>query len=193
MTKYSSQDSKKIGKLEVYARGVNPETLLEIYNPAMQTGPQWQFVSDQVMGGLSQGQVSFHDQSTSPCHCLSGLVSLENNGGFLQMQLTGLDRLAINFADYDGLFIEVKGNEHSYNLHIRTSQLWLPWQSFRQSFSATETWQRLFLPFKDFAAYKTIADLDPQKIKRLGILAIGEAFEADICIRTLGLYKQGNE
>ncbi len=189
MTIDSLHDSNKLEQLDVHGEIVRAETLIEIYNPAREKDPQWRFVSDQVMGGQSQGQVSFHDQLASPCHCLSGLVSLENNGGFLQMQLIDLDRLAVNFADYDGLFIEVKGNEHRYNLHIRTSQLWLPWQSFRQSFNATETWQRLFLPFKDFTAYKTFTDLNPQKIKRLGILAIGESFEADICIRTLGLYK----
>ena len=185
----SLQDPNKLEQLDVHGQPFRAETLLEIYNPTKQTAPQWKFVSDQVMGGQSQGQVSLHNQSASPCHCLTGLVSLENNGGFLQMQLIDLDQLAVNFADYEGLFIEVKGNSHTYNLHIRTSQLWLPWQSFRQRFNATETWQRLFLPFKDFTAYKTFSDINPLKIKRLGILAIGEVFEADICVRRLGLYK----
>ncbi|HHT00369.1 MAG TPA: hypothetical protein ENK73_05870 [Thiomicrospira sp.] len=166
-----------------------PIEMHELYNPAMKNSPQWQFVSDQVMGGVSQGQVFFNTDQESPCHCLTGLVSLENNGGFLQMQLVDLEQLNVNFGEYQGLFIEVKGNQHRYNLHIRTSQLWLPWQSFRQSFDVTDKWQRIFLPFDGFTAYKTFARLDAQRIKRLGILAIGEAFQANICIRSLGLYK----
>ncbi|MEA1989334.1 MAG: CIA30 family protein [Pseudomonadota bacterium] len=165
------------------------KTLLEIYNPTMHAEPAWQFVSDQVMGGVSQGQVTFESNQESPCHCLSGLVSLENNGGFLQMQLTNLNQLGINFSDYQGVYLEVKGNNRAYNLHIRTSQLWLPWQSFRVTFDVAEQWQRLFIPFSQFSPYKTLVSLQPNKIKRLGILAIGEAFQANICIRTLGVYK----
>jgi len=166
-----------------------PIKLHEIYNPSFKHSPNWQFVSDQVMGGVSQGSVTFKEDQTSPCHCLTGLVSVENNGGFLQMQLLNLEQLGVDFEAYEGVYLEVKGNHRPYNIHLRTSQLWLPWQSFRQTFMAKPKWQRLFLPFQKFKPYKTSATLDPKRIKRLGILAIGEAFEADICVRNLGLYK----
>ncbi|HHS99339.1 MAG TPA: hypothetical protein ENK73_00635 [Thiomicrospira sp.] len=166
-----------------------PIEMYELYNPAMKTSPEWFFVSDQVMGGVSNGQVSFKKNETSPCHCLTGKVSLENNGGFLQMQLVHLDDLNIHFNDFKGIYIEVKGNNHQYNLHLRTSQLLLPWQSFRQQFFASEKWQRLFFSFEEFTSYKTFSKLNPAKISRLGILAIGEAFESNICIRNLGLYR----
>jgi len=163
--------------------------MFEIYNPAMSKTPQWRFVSDQVMGGASQGKVTLIENQDSPCHCLTGLISLENNGGFLQMQLLKLDDLPVNFDDYLGLYLEVKGNEHDYNLHIRTSQLWLPWQSFRQTFHASQQWKRVFMPFTSFESYKTFSNLNAAKIQRLGILAIGEAFEANVCVRNLGLYR----
>ncbi|WP_051640852.1 CIA30 family protein [Thiomicrorhabdus sp. Milos-T2] len=163
--------------------------MFEIYNPNMHKSQTWRFVSDQVMGGVSQGQVNVVTDQNSTFHCLSGQVSLENNGGFLQMQLVNLDKLAINFSDYLGLYIEVKGNSHNYNLHIRTSQLWLPWQSFRSEFYASNEWQRIFLPFDKFKSYKTLSKLNPKKINRLGILAIGEVFQADICIRNFGVYR----
>lgn len=167
----------------------SPHEMFEIYNPNMQKNQVWGFVSDQVMGGVSQGQVYSATKDQSKCHCLGGQVSLENNGGFLQMQLVNLDNLAINFSDYLGVYLEVKGNNHNYNLHIRTSQLWLPWQSFRDEFYADEKWQRIFLPFEQFKSYKTFSKINPQKINRLGILAIGEAFQADICVRNLGVYR----
>ena len=167
----------------------SPIEMHELYNPAMKNSPEWKFVSDQVMGGVSEGQVFFNEKEESPCHCLTGLVSLENNGGFLQMQLVNLDQIDVNYADYKGVYIEVKGNNHEYNLHLRTSQLWLPWQSFRQKILAGQKWQRLFLPFDEFESYKTFSELNHKKIHRLGILAIGEAFESNICIRNLGLYR----
>ena len=34
-------------------------------------------------------------------------------------------------ADYRGLFVELCGEEHDYNLHVKTNQLIKPWQSFR--------------------------------------------------------------
>jgi len=166
-----------------------PIEMHELYNPALKASPEWKFVSDQVMGGVSQGEVFFNQAEESFCHCLIGLVSLENNGGFLQMQLINLDKIDVNYADYKGLYIEVKGNNHEYNLHLRTSQLWLPWQSFRQSFLANTKWQRLFLAFDEFESYKTLSKFNPKKIHRLGILAIGEAFESHVCIRNLGLYR----
>lgn len=166
-----------------------PIEMYELYNPAMKKSPDWKFISDQVMGGVSEGQVFFNDKEVSPCHCLTGLVSLKNNGGFLQMQLVGLDQRDINYADYKGVYMEVKGNNHEYNLHLRTSQLWLPWQSFRQHFLAVQQWQRLFFSFEEFESYKTFSKLNPKKIRQLGILAIGEEFESNICIRNLGLYR----
>lgn len=192
MTHDSLQNLNTLEQLDVHDELFHADTRLEIYNSTKQTEPQWRFVSDQVMGGQSHGQVNFYqpaESSESACHCLSGLVSLENRGGFLQMQLIDLDQLAINFADYDGVFIEVKGNQHTYNLHLKTSQLQFPWQSFRMNFQASPRWQRLFLPFQDFVAHRTSTSLNPNKIKRLGILAIGEVFTADICIRALGVYK----
>ena len=47
--------------------------------------PNWEFVSDTVMGGVSKGSVA--DEIVGGCDAtvLRGTVSLENNGGFIQM------------------------------------------------------------------------------------------------------------
>jgi hypothetical protein len=47
--------------------------------------PNWQLVSDQVMGGESAGQLSIEDVPSGPVFRLTGRVSLDNNGGFIQM------------------------------------------------------------------------------------------------------------
>lgn len=47
----------------------------------------WRGFSDQVMGGISQEQVTVELIADQPCLRLSGAVRLENQGGFVQMAL----------------------------------------------------------------------------------------------------------
>jgi len=153
----------------------------------------WKLISDQVMGGRSQGEITRVLSDESAFDCLQGEVSLANNGGFIQMQMnlkniTGLSR---PFADYDGIFIELKGKPHVYNLHFKSSQLWLPWQSFRKAVSVTEQWQRFFIPFSDFESHRTFSTFKPAKATRFAIVAIGEAFAVKVCVRRFGVYQSG--
>lgn len=176
-------------------------TFEEIYSPVEGKSLNWRMISDQVMGGVSTGQVSRQEKNDSMSDCLMGNVSLENNGGFIQMQIDMRDvvkrsgkkgesstALSRHFSDYDGIFIEVMGNNHSYNLHFKTSQLWFPWQAFRKEIMATQEWQRLFIPFREFDGYRTFSTFNPAKVSRFAIVAIGEAFEAKVCVRRLGVY-----
>jgi len=41
------------------------------------------------------------------------------------------------------------------------------------------------LPFDGFEAYRTSAALDPASIRRVGIVAIGERFDAEVCVARL--------
>ena len=47
---------------------------------------RWTYVSDQVMGGVSQGQLQFEQQDGEKYARMSGRVSTENNGGFIQIR-----------------------------------------------------------------------------------------------------------
>ncbi len=147
---------------------------------------QWQTADDRVMGGVSIANMASSNRLGMACSCLSGTVSLENRGGFLQMKWP-FDP-AVNGKDFKGVYIHVLGNNESYNLHIRTNQLWLPWQSFRASFVAESKWQRVYLPFSQFENYKTFSTLDPEQIKKIAIVAIGRVFDADVCIHEMGFY-----
>lgn len=166
----------------------------EIYAPSTedsQNGSVWRMISDQVMGGRSQGQLVRTLKDESWCDCLQGQVSLENNGGFIQMQMNvkTIAPLSKPFSDYDGIFIELMGNPHVYNLHFKTSQLWLPWQSFRKEVTVTEQWQRFFVPFSEFEGHRTFSRFKPAKATRFAVVAIGEAFEAKVCVRRFGVYQ----
>ena len=152
-------------------------------------GPEWRFVGDGVMGGRSAGGLALGQQDGRDCLRLQGRVSLDNNGGFLQINLDlGRDG-PLDASAYDGVELEVFGNDEDYNLHLKTSAIWLPWQSYRAGFRAPPEWRRIRLPFAEFEPYRIGKPLDPGRLERIGLVAIGRAFDADVCLGRLALYR----
>jgi len=153
------------------------------------TGNAWYLITDSVMGGVSSGQVVTDTIENRPCLRMRGDVSLENNGGFVQLALNLSNDVLQNVADYSGILLEVYGNNEQYNVHLRTQDILLPWQSYRASFTAIPEWKMIRLPFAEFEAYRIAKSLDLGRLKRIGIVAIGRKFYADLCIGKLGLYR----
>jgi len=151
-------------------------------------GSRWRLISDNVMGGVSDGSLSPHSIDGKSCLRLSGSVRLENSGGFIQAALDIGQTQASDASGFRGLMIEVYGNNEQYNLHLRTDDVWLPWQSYRASFQAPAHWHEVKLPFESFTGYRIGKKLDIGHLKRIGIVAIGREFGADLCIGKLALY-----
>ena len=56
-------------------------------NPGKTTQSQyWSFFTDGVMGGLSQGTAIITSDNDMPCYKMTGKVTTENNGGFIQIR-----------------------------------------------------------------------------------------------------------
>jgi len=150
-------------------------------------GPAWRFFTDGVMGGLSTGGMTTETVQGRSALCLRGQVRLEHNGGFIQM---ALDLPALPDAlPWRGVEIEVLGNAHRYGLHLRTADMTAPWQAWRAGFEAGPAWHTLRLPFEAFEAYRTGGALHPARVRRIGLLAIGERFDAELCLARLALYR----
>lgn len=149
----------------------------------------WRLVTDGVMGGVSTGEMRYEERQGKACVCLAGDVSTANNGGFIQIALDLDEDVAARAADYDGVVLRVLGNSEAYNLHLRSSDLWLPWQSYRAGFVADAAWSAVRLPFAGFEPYKTGSKLRPGRLKRIGVVAIGREFEADVCVADLAFYR----
>lgn len=150
---------------------------------------RWRLITDGVMGGASSGTLANDSLDGRPCVRLRGDISLKNNGGFIQLALD-IDTLqAANASAYRGLMLETYGNNETYGLHLRTKDVWLPWQSYRASFTAPAGWQTIKLPFDTFEGYRIGKPLDLTGLKRIGIVAIGREFSADICVGRLTLYR----
>lgn len=148
----------------------------------------WQAMTDTVMGGVSDGRLKPDVIEGRSCLRLTGEVSLLNNGGFVQASLD-LDKAGLLDArGYAGIEIEVYGNDENYNLHLRSADTRIVWQSYRATFQALPRWQTLRLPFAGFQAYRTDKPLDLSKLRRLGVVAIGREMRADVCIGRLALY-----
>ena len=76
--------------------------------------------------------------------------------------------------------MNVTGDDDAYNLHLRTTDVTRPWQSYRATFRPTPEWRTIHLPFVDFTAHRIDAPLDLSRFRRIDIVAIGRAFEADL-------------
>ncbi|WP_296759279.1 CIA30 family protein [Thioalkalivibrio sp.] len=151
-------------------------------------GTHWEGLTDRVMGGRSEMQFSRRDSDAGPVLVMRGQVRLENRGGFIQARLP-LDPGGGSFdaSAWEGLYITVRGTPGPYYLHLRTRQTWQPWQHYRAPIEVQPTWQEQFVPFTAFEGRATWRRLDVSALKSLGIVAYGEAFEAEIEVSRLEL------
>lgn len=152
-------------------------------------GTEWRVMTDTVMGGVSAGRIEPTLVAGRPCLRLRGEVSLENNGGFVQASLDLDPSGALDARDYRGIELDVYGNNEDYNVHLRTADTRVVWQSYRASFRAEPQWQTVRLPFAGFQAYRISQPLDLQTLRRLGLVAIGRAMRADLCVARIALYR----
>ena len=157
-------------------------------------GGRWRLVTDQVMGGVSHGTLRPETVAGRPALRMQGDVRLENNGGFVQMALDlAPSGAAVDVDGWTGFEIEAFGNGARYNLHLRTADMTRPWQSYRQAFEAPAAWRTLRLPFAGFGPHRIDAPLDLKRLKRIGFVAIGRAFHADLAVAAVRLYDDARE
>ncbi len=154
-------------------------------------GTRWRAVSDRVMGGISEASIAHDTIDGRQCLRLTGDVCLENNGGFLQAALdlhpSGND---IDVSGYTGVRLVARGNGERYSVHLRTLDNVRPWQSYRAHFTAGADWETIHLPFRDFTPHRLDAPLDTTRLRRIGLVAIGRAFHADLAICEIGFDRQ---
>lgn len=152
-------------------------------------GTRWRLVTDTVMGGVSRGRLDPAVVEGRQCVRLTGEVSLENSGGFVQAALDLAPGGWLDARGYQGIELEVFGNAEDYNLHLRTSDTRVVWQSYRASFRAEPRWQRVRLSFAAFSPHRIDRPLDLGTLRRIGVVAIGREMRADLCIGRVGLYR----
>ncbi len=152
-------------------------------------GTSWRFVSDGVMGGVSRGRLSRERLDGRSCLRLTGRVSLENNGGFLQAALPLDPDGSLDASGYRGIRLFVRGTGDDYFIHLRTEDTGLPWQHYRASFPTTSEWREVDVPFADFRPESLRRSLDASRLQRIGIVAARKEFDADVAVARICLYR----
>ncbi len=153
------------------------------------SAPAWRLVTDAVMGGVSRGDFTQDMAGPRPAVRMRGAVSTDNNGGFIQIALDlAAEGECFDASASTGVEIDVIGNGESYSAHLRTTDLTRPQQSYRHGFVAGPEWQTLQLPFARFVPHRTDLPFSPARLKRIGLVAIGREFSADLSVARLAFY-----
>lgn len=142
------------------------------------------------MGGLSEGiltrEEGFHGRVAN---VLRGRVSLENNGGFVQMA-TNLSKdptrnPTVDASSFDGVELDVlyDGPEESeaFNIHLKTEACIRPQSSYRATFEVPHgEWTTIRLPWSAFNGKGPGASetaFNYKALTRVGLVAIGKPME----------------
>lgn len=169
---------------------VSPEFTLQFQEPDAE--PQWRAVNDDVMGGLSQGGGVMEDGKL----VFSGILSLENNGGFSSVRT---ESGAFNFTGAEGIALRVKGDGRIYQLRLSTDARHRgSLVSYQRKFETKEgEWMEVKVPFSEMKPSwrgRMLSGhvLDFAKVSQLGIL-IGDKKEGDFRLEVDWLKTFGDE
>ena len=150
------------------------------------TASDWTYLSDQVMGGVSQGQAQVDRDGSVPFIHLAGTVSTENRGGFIQVR-----RLLPNGLPDDtaALTLTARGHNGPYFLHLRTTGTRLPWQYYQAEFPVTADWDSVTIPLSAFKPSGRLLrqSVRPADIRSIGIVAYGRDHQADVSVAAIEL------
>ena len=154
------------------------------------SGKYWQYISDQVMGGVSDGKVNLEQDGEMYYARLTGNVSTRNYGGVIQL------RSGISFANSEkdgknlqGIRLNVRGNGETYDIHIITNDMAYYGDFYSATFRADSDWKMIDLPFNTFErkSYNT-SKLDAKNIRSVAIAAYGRDFTSDVSVSTIEFY-----
>ena len=130
----------------------------------------WRPVNDKVMGGISSSRM---ERSADGKAVFTGVVSLENNGGFASVQGPEIQQ---PLGAFEGIAIRVKGDGKRYKCGLRTDDLF-DGVSHQAGFKTkTGEWQIVKIPFTDFIPTfhgRRLSDdkrMKPGLIRKLGFL-----------------------
>lgn len=148
---------------------------------------RWEFITDQVMGGVSTGNVSFMTEKGTSYARMTGNVSLKNNGGFIQLRR----RVTSHFdKSKQGLELKLRGNKQQYFVHIRTTGTFLPWQYYHAPLSSNSDWTIVRMPFSMFERSSGFLSkkITAKNIRSVGIVAFGKEHEVQLDVKQISIF-----
>lgn len=151
---------------------------------------RWEGFTDRVMGGRSDMAAGIERTADGPVLRMTGNVTTENNGGFIQVRLPLSDSGLFDASQYRGVAVTVRGSGNNYYLHLRTARTRMPWAHYAQHLPVTGQWQRVQLPFSEFKGELTLGSrpVDTDRLRSIAVVAANADFQADIQVRDIALY-----
>ena len=171
--------------MALFATPALSEAVLEDFSRNPQS--RWAYIADTVMGGVSSGKVEYQTDLQDSFARLSGTVSTDNNGGFIQIR----GRLSASPPENaQGIRLIVRGNDQPYYIHLRTRGARLPWQYYQAEFATTENWNEVKIPFSAFKPSGGLLrnTLKPSSLRTLGIVAYGRDHLAEVDVSEIAFY-----
>ncbi|MDV7144265.1 CIA30 family protein [Tropicimonas sp. TH_r6] len=146
----------------------------------------WSYVADTVMGGVSKGQSDLGSENGRDFIRLTGEVSTENRGGFIQVR-TMIESLG---QEDQGLVLKVRGNGERYFIHLRTRATRFPWQYYQAVFETEPVWREVSLPWSAFKPSGKLLPkrVSPETVRSIGLVAFGRDHSADVSLAEIGVY-----
>ena len=168
----------------IYTQALS-ETLVEDFSSKPEN--RWQFFTDQVMGGVSSGNLEFIHSNDISYARMFGNVSTANNGGFIQFRSTLGAPLNENIK---GIKLKVRGNNQQYFVHLRTTGSLLPWQYYSSGFDASDKWNEIKIAFDDFKKSSTFmrSKVNASNIRTVGLVAYGRDHNAELEVSEVSFY-----
>ena len=130
----------------------------------------WQIVNDDVMGGVSTSRFQV---LTNGGAVFSGVVSLENNGGFASVRSSPVRE---NLSGCDAFVFRVRGDGRRYKFTVRTESSFNA-PNYQAEFTTKRgEWEDHRLAFKDFVPtfrgriLTDVPPLNPAKVASVGFL-----------------------
>ena len=159
-----------------------------VFTDKFTTNTNWKLITDQVMGGISQGQFNYQKIGNDNAVVLTGSVSTKNNGGFIQIR-RNLNN--INLNKVNKITINAKGNNEKYFIHLRTTFTFLPWQYYQYSFNVQKDFKNFILPIRNFkkSGFLLPDKINPKNIKSIGIVAFGRDYKAELIVKEISFVK----
>ena len=147
----------------------------------------WEFISDQVMGGVSLGKFEILKEKSKNFLRMTGKVSLENNGGFIQVRKKYNPTIKKKFK---GIKLISRGNETEYYIHIRTKYTMLPWQYYQLKFKVSNKWETTNLNINEFnrSGYLLPKDINSKHIKSIALVAFGRVHNVELDISEISFF-----
>lgn len=159
------------------------DTVLEDFDPP----GDWTFFTDQVMGGVSTGGAEIAVIEGRRALRLTGDVSTENRGGFIQARKDLPDGLP---AGTEGIRLRVRGNGERYFVHLRTGGTVLPWQYYQAPFQTGADWTEVDIPLEAFDPSGALlrATPRPEGVRSIAVVAYGRDHEAEVSVARIEAY-----